>query len=662
VDDNDSQIESLINEQGEPFASAALDRAEMQLSALEYEKRREFRNKNSDAIATHSANRMLIVSGPGTGKSHLFITRVRHWLTAHPSQRISIATFVRKLVLDLRSEIEQLDEQVVSPEDKRRIGVSTLHRLARSIVERNRGTKDLELRSHGLVISEHWEEMVWRDAVSLHANLSMDQYPWFAMQEALYDAEVPTGTNWEVLRETHLALEQFYNALTFADLIVFATRALLENTSLAENTLFIIDEFQDFNLAEEALIQALAAESAGLLLVGDDDQVLYDKRRRAHASIIRRYYNDRSYAKAMLPLCSRCSVHICRAAEHFLNTDRASDSIRKIFLPLNDGKAERVHVVVSTSPKSGIEYLERFIEQHADGIRLREEEIRSGKEKDPYLLILSQARELTFLKPAGDVYDRFTASLGELTGADKRPGADYWKVRDYYFAALDPDQNFNFRKVLYHEDIRQNRITSMLGEVLRDSTPFSQLERSEITVASEHCKEVKSIIESDDGDNEKVAKLMQLLAIENCETLTADLARNPITRSSGVDDASGPDQPLAVAPVQQVTIIGAKGLSADHVVILGCDNANLTYVSRNAFFVALTRAKKSLTIMACIGGGGAKSLHPFVSALPNDHISIHWAAANAKVENLHSLSAVREKLSRWEYAKKIARQKSSKNS
>ena len=104
-----------------------------------------------------------------------------------------------------------------------------------------------------------------------------------------------------------------------------------ENPELVDDTLFVINEFQDFNEAENQLIRAITAESPGQLFVGDDDQVLYDGLKNAHADILRSYYEDTSFVNAMLPFCGRCSIHICRAAEAFLARDRDPDSVKKVF-------------------------------------------------------------------------------------------------------------------------------------------------------------------------------------------------------------------------------------------------------------------------------------------------------------------------------------------
>lgn len=130
----------LINDDGAPFESTEIQTLRDELDALDDSGRTEYRDQNAAAIAEHGAAKFLIVSGPGTGKSHLFLDRINHWYQQDTNARVFVTSFVRKLVADLQNDIDADDE--LSDEQKNNITVSTLHKFARSIVERNRGTSE----------------------------------------------------------------------------------------------------------------------------------------------------------------------------------------------------------------------------------------------------------------------------------------------------------------------------------------------------------------------------------------------------------------------------------------------------------------------------------------------------------------------------------------
>jgi superfamily I DNA/RNA helicase len=644
----------LIKEDGTPFSDEEVGSLTEELDGLDEEARVEARNENAEEIAEHDADRMLVVSGPGTGKSTLFKRRLIYWLAKHPDKRVAVATFVRSLVRDLRDDIA--NDPGISDEDKKRVSVMTLHRHARSIIERNHGTQDLNLKPYCGVVTDRWEETVWLDAVSLHDAFEPSDYPWETIEVQLFDADPPTDGAWGVLRKTHVRLEEFYNALTFHDLILFATQAVLESSALVEDTLYIIDEFQDFNLAEDALIRAITAESPAQLLVGDDDQVLYDQLKQAHPSILRGYYKDTDFVNAMLPFCGRCSIHICRTAEAFLARERSNESIRKVFLPLNRGDAELVKVVATTSPKVGVEYVKRFLEEHDDEIQEREGEIRAGSSKDACLLILSPSREMKFLN-VDDAREELIAALSTYEVADEQPGEDYWRIRDYYYVAAHPSSNYNGRKVLAYEEIEQEVVKALLTEALENDKDLADLEHEALAAVLGKCSDIRDVLEEDDDPSDQAQQLGGFVDIEDATQLATDLEKWPMKKDSDSETESFDfEQKEAISAVELTTIVRAKGLSADHVIVLGCDETSLAHVTTSAFFVALTRARKSLTLLMCVGGGNANVLHEFVCSLPDEHTEVLYVKVGG-TETRETIGDLQEQLGRWAYQRAKARRR-----
>jgi superfamily I DNA/RNA helicase len=650
---NDAPV-PLIKEDGTPFSDEEVSSITEELDRLDEEARVEARNENAEEIAEHNADRMLVVSGPGTGKSTLFKRRLIYWLAKHPDKRVAVATFVNSLVRDLNDDIA--NDPGISDEDKNRVSVMTLHRHARSIIERNHGTQELRLKQYCAVVTDRWEEMVWLDAVSLHDEFEPSDYPWKTIEAQLFDADPPTDGPWGVLRKSHLRLEQFYNALTFHDLILVATQAVRENPELVEDTLYIIDEFQDFNLAEDALIRKITTESPVQLLVGDDDQVLYDQLKQAHPRILRGYYKDTDFVNAMLPFCGRCSIHICRTAEAFLARERSLQSISKVFLPLDRGNAELVKVVATTSPKVGVEYLKAFLEDHGDEIQERQEEIRAGTSKDACVLILSPSREMKFLN-VDDARDELIAALSAYDIADERPGEDYWRIRDYYSVAAHPSSNYNVRKVLAYEEIEQEVVKTLLTEALANGQDLADLEHEALAAALGKCSDIRDVLDGDDNPSDQAEQLRALVGIEDATQFATDLEKWPMkTVSDSEIESFDFEQKEAISAVERSTIVGAKGLSADHVIVLGCDETSLAHVTTSAFFVALTRARKSLTLLTCVGGGNANVLHEFICALPDEHADVLYVKVGG-TETRETIGDLQEQLERWAYQRAKARKR-----
>jgi superfamily I DNA/RNA helicase len=78
-----------------------------------------------------------------------------------------------------------------------------------------------------------------------------------------------------------------------------------------------------------------------------------------------------------------------------------------------------------------------------------------------------------------------------------------------------------------------------------------------------------------------------------------------------------------MAAIDLMTIVGSKGLSADHVIIVGFDDVNMKWTTRNAFFVAMTRARRSLHLITALGAGGATDTNKFLTRLPDANLEFH---------------------------------------
>jgi superfamily I DNA/RNA helicase len=434
-----NDIPSMLHEDRAEFAAAELAALEADLRALENPERVAYRDRNARDIAASEVEHLLIVAGPGTGKSHLFLDRIQNWLRRFPGELVYVSTFVRKLVQDLTSD---LDTSHLAPAERALVRVTTLHGLARSIIERNRGTSEFPMKPYIRIIGQAWKDMVWGDVLSLQENPPV--VPFEDLETQFHRLEPSDVEPWPTLRRSYFEVCQFYNVAGFADSILHATEALRENPDLSGHALWIIDEFQDFNVAERRLIRICTRGALGVLLAGDDDQALYQDLKSSLPGIIRAEYEDTSVGKAMLPYCGRSSFHICSAATAFLDAEREPGSIPKVFLPLEvDEQAQRVQVVVCSDPKRAVDYVTEFIEEHRAKIDERRVQILAGNSKDPFLLILSPTRDVDVYY--GGAAARLDDAVDEWRLDTVGPEADFIRVITYCGASKYPDDNFSLR-------------------------------------------------------------------------------------------------------------------------------------------------------------------------------------------------------------------------
>jgi superfamily I DNA/RNA helicase len=641
----------LLKPDGTPFADE-LHELEQLLSGLHNEDRIAFRNRNAAAIAGHDATRLLVVAGPGAGKSFLFLGRIRHWLAERDGPSIYVASFVRKLVADLKSEIAaQLSE-----EDANRVTATTLHALARSLVERNRGGGDLSLRPHVKVMPPpRWNEMVWRDGRAFHPDIQ-GSFGIAAMQAQFHDDAFSSDPEWRRLLATYDQLRRFYNAVGFPDMIVTARAAVEDNPDLIEHDFWIFDEFQDFNTAEAHLVAAVTARAAGVLIAGDDEQALYQALKGSHPEIIVAYYEDPGFAKAMLPYCSRCSYYICKAASAFIERHRAAEGIAKVFIPLQEEPtATKVQVVAASVPSTAVNYVREFLEQNRDELAAHQAAMDEGSETDPFLLILAQSRAMRFFRTK-DADQELFALLEEWSAERFEHSDDYWRVATYCSANSYPEDNFAVRKVLWYEGFSYADAHELIADALDRSVPLSATRSAKVGEALDRCKQVADIVESDELRPIEIATACAaILQIANPERLASELAADPIKRGAAKDEGAEIGGPSRMASVELLSIVGAKGLSAPHVILLGCDNVNLGATTPLAFYVALTRARKSLHLIVAGQAGGADAPHEYVLELPENCCEYRVHKKSGRDDSLDGQQAVRKRFAMWAAARARAR-------
>ncbi|HEX6473917.1 MAG TPA: ATP-dependent helicase [Candidatus Limnocylindria bacterium] len=226
------------------------------------------------AAATLPDGPALIIAPAGSGKTTTLIARLGVLLARGVApERIAVATFNRDAALELAARIEA--RLVPSLPSAGRIEVRTLHALARQVMlDRGHGRKLVSDRLPLL-------RAVLRRAA---AAASPDDPP--LPDAAALDTQISA---WKVERrpsdhpglvEAYRALLDSSGAVDFDDLVVGAADALESDPRLRLRwqqrfTHLCVDEFQDVDAAQLRLVRLLAEPERNLFVVGDDDQTIY---------------------------------------------------------------------------------------------------------------------------------------------------------------------------------------------------------------------------------------------------------------------------------------------------------------------------------------------------------------------------------------------------
>jgi DNA helicase-2/ATP-dependent DNA helicase PcrA len=306
--------------------------------------------------AQHSGSNARLLAGPGTGKTLTLTRRIVRLLieTGTPPESILAFTFTKFAAAELRKRVAADVE-----EGQRLPRISTLHSYALRELLRNESRTKLP---HPIRIADDWEEEVIviqelqdmlgkskDDTRKLLAQLSADWQQLAADQEE-WERKFPDAQFLGAWRE-HRAI---YGYTLRAELVYQLKVSLEEGDIEIEGPpqYVLVDEFQDLNPCDLAVVHELADLKCEIYGAGDDDQSIYGFR-YAEPEGIRRFPTTFTPSAALeLVHCKRCDKAILDLALYVARQDP-----RRIEKELSATSAEPGEVKVLRFPDEGAEAL-----------------------------------------------------------------------------------------------------------------------------------------------------------------------------------------------------------------------------------------------------------------------------------------------------------------
>jgi DNA helicase-2/ATP-dependent DNA helicase PcrA len=216
----------------------------------------------------HERGHLLVVAGPGSGKTTTMVKKIEHLLAQSPTHKIIAVTFTRESASELRHRIcKALNTTTLD-----RVAVGTFHSLTLAHIKKSRDVQVLAparqhamlldaLRIHNMGAEEIQTALAQFDQAkcSLVREPSIEGLAWFRHYQSRVDK---------------LGMVDLY------DLMRDTTTAMLEGSlQPIAGTHLIIDETQDSDEVQFAWARAHARRGIVTTMVGDDDQTIYAWRR-----------------------------------------------------------------------------------------------------------------------------------------------------------------------------------------------------------------------------------------------------------------------------------------------------------------------------------------------------------------------------------------------
>ncbi len=247
-------------------------------------------NEPQRQAVTHGDGAVLILAGPGSGKTRVITHRIAHLVIEHrvPPWRILAVTFTNKAAREMRERSAKL-----LGEDAASLHMGTFHSMCARWLRMDGQAIGL---SPNFVIYDDADQVALMKRVLEELHVDPRRFSPRAVLSAISNAKsemlVPEqmlstvrGYGDEVVARAYAAYERALtaaSALDFDDLLLYALR-LFEVPEMLQKYAgrylhILVDEFQDTNPVQYELARKLASRYGNITVVGDPDQSIYSWR------------------------------------------------------------------------------------------------------------------------------------------------------------------------------------------------------------------------------------------------------------------------------------------------------------------------------------------------------------------------------------------------
>nr|WP_314052828.1 ATP-dependent helicase [uncultured Neisseria sp.] len=600
-------------------------------------------NVNQSTAAQWNEGPLLVLAGPGSGKTATLTARVARLVEQgkNESFRILCLTFTRKAAAEMRERLLSL-----VPDAKERALLTTFHSFATDILRQHGShfnlSPDFEILEDaervGIVKSvlEGGEFTKFVSAEKAMATID------FLLRNVVSDEQVLTLLkDEEAGRQLQLLFVQYkeslkkQNCLDYGAILYFCEELLRARPRVSKQLRTVyryicVDEFQDTNVAQFRILLAIAPDkNSNIFIVGDDDQVIYQWN-GASPKRVKELEEHYDLTTIQLPENYRCPVEVVELANALIlhNSERSPD--KKPLLPMRTSK--------DSSPIELLSFDDE--QQEADGIA--ERVATRLKNSVPPSDIVILARTTRLLERIKQALDKLSIESHVQRRKSQFESAPFrFLVATLKLALVRSDKDLAATVTKALSDCVKQEISSENLAEFATVLNGDQLEALGVLVTTsnampqELCQAVQSLVQG------QYARFVQLTlsyfdAVEKAnedngnEQYAEYEAERAVWQKILRDDMGGENdayslslgqflQELALAnktpeapssAVRCLTIHSSKGMEFQHVYLVGMaedqlpsfqskkagDNSREMQEERRNCFVAITRTIKTLTL------------------------------------------------------------------
>jgi superfamily I DNA/RNA helicase len=637
---------------------------------------------------------VLVLAGAGSGKTRVITRRVAYIVgtgLAKPGEILAV-TFTNKAAGEMRERIASL----VGPKAATDIVISTYHsfclRVLRSEIERLGYRKDFTISSESETrtrlrrilsdidgVDEGFSPDLFLERIGSMKNTDGEAVP---PPEEASETEQKYAKWMPDIFERYQSALRAANALDFDDLLLLTLKIWREFPSVLERyrkrfRYVMVDEFQDTNGVQYALLRALAGEHRNLCVVGDDDQSIYGWRGADIRNILEFERDFHGARIVKLEQNYRSTETILEAANRVIanNTNRRE---KKLWSDL--GKGRSLDWIVcgddEHEAKSLVKWLEMIRERtgakysdfaalYRSNTQSRPIEIALRQAGIPYTVYggqdffeRSEVRDiLSYLKALSNPHDE--APILRIINVPRRGIGD---VTLHRIHDLCRAENITFNKgldaALKHDWLSgeaRNGLGEFLGVMREFRRRFRERDGSMKAILFDFVERIDYRGEIGRTSKQPEQMMARWSNVEAVIQAIADYEQNSdkptlsgFLDQTSLDPSDGRrDKKRNAEGVSLMTIHSAKGLEFPFVFIMGMEDGTLPHdkstreggleEERRLFYVALTRGQRHVTLFEALSRNkhGREKLSKtsrFMQEIPEELLKKRILAAKEMVQ------------------------------
>lgn len=289
--------------------------------------------------ATHLDGPLLMLAGPGSGKTRVVTHRIAYMLQQGvPAYQIAALTFTNKAADEMRLRL-----QTLAPNQS--VWMGTFHRFCARLLRQYAPMVGLA-ENYSIYDAADAKQALKRAIESADVSTSHTSPEKIAavISRAKNRLITPEMMEGQRLRHDETVAARVYpvyqkqlqiaNAVDFDDLLLHVARLLQESPELRQDLdqrfrYILVDEYQDTNLAQYAIVRSLSIDYPNLSVTGDPDQSIYGWRGADLNNILDFEKDYPSVATVRLERNYRSTPNILRAADVLIhhNTRRKAKNL-----------------------------------------------------------------------------------------------------------------------------------------------------------------------------------------------------------------------------------------------------------------------------------------------------------------------------------------------